>query len=127
LWKLTLPVRLYLIGACILVAGLGAAAYIYANAVDDGGDADGYEIEGGRIYAANPLDSKSYVHDLELHGGKGAVLAVQFTQWFDGLWHGRQLASTLASLSMAFALACFLVANHLSNRASDNRADHRDG
>ena len=34
----------------------------------------------------------------------------QFNQWFDGLWHGRSLAYTVAVLAVTISLVCFWVA-----------------
>ncbi len=122
--KLTLPTRLYLIGTFILIAGLGAAALVSMMAEDDGNDAAGREFGGGQAYATSPIDSKPFIHDLELYGGKGAVLAVEFDRWFERLWQGRQLAHTLAWLAVGLATACFLAANHLSDQLP---GEHDDG
>jgi hypothetical protein len=68
-WNITnLQTRLYLIGAMILLVGLSSASVIYLtaeNALD------------------SPLiqdfeNSKRYIHDLELYGGKLNVLADEF-------------------------------------------------
>jgi len=123
----TLQIRLYLIGAFILLTGLVGAALVYQAATDDGGNAVGYEIVGGNVYAITPGDSKSYRHDLELYGGKAAVLADDFNRWFGGLWHGRSLAYTLALLAIGVALACFLAAHHLSNQPPHGVTEDQDG
>jgi hypothetical protein len=43
-------------------------------------------------------------------GGMAAVYAARFNRWLAGLWHGRPLAYTVAILSVAIALLCFMVA-----------------
>jgi hypothetical protein len=123
----TLQLRLYLIGACILVAGLLGAALVYRSAAEDGGDAVGFEVVGGNVYSIAPADSKPYRHDLELYGGKAAVLADDFNRWFDGLWQGRGLAYTLALLAVAIALACFLAGHRLSDQPSKGQTEDQDG
>ena len=77
----------------ILVAGFAAAAGAYVFAV---------------ATPANPLadqlESKKYLHDLEMYGGKANVLAAQFRDWFAGLWSGTNLAWTIAALTVLTAL-----------------------
>jgi hypothetical protein len=53
----------------------------------------------------DPLDTKKYLHDLEVYGGKANVLAAEFRDWFDSLWHGRRLAFTVAALALIAAFA----------------------
>jgi hypothetical protein len=45
--------------------------------------------------------------------GKQGVLMAELTDWFASLWHGRNLAYTLAVLSISGFLACFLLAHLL--------------
>lgn len=118
-------IRLYLIGACILLAGLASAALVYVTANDGERDAVSYEIVGGNVYAVSPEDSKRYLSDVERYGGKAAVLADEFNRWFSSLWHGRQLAYTLAALSMALAVGFFGVA-HASARAAPDPPEDQD-
>ena len=91
-------------GVAILLVGLVAAALIYVFAADDGDTDLAGEIASGRMYQ----------HNLELMGGKFAVYAAWFNQWFAGLWHGRPLAYTVAVLAVAIALVCFWVARLMS-------------
>ena len=105
--------RLYLIAAIILLVGLGSAVLIYLTAEDDSGGVFGYEIAGGNVYPIKPEDSKKYIHDLELYGGKGNVLANELMRWFAGLWHGRSLAFTMACITIFMSFGVFLVARHL--------------
>ena len=88
---------IYYWGVAILLVGLVGAALIYVFAADDGDTDRASEIASGRMYK----------HNLELMGGKFAVYADQFNQWFAGLWHGRPLAYTVAVLAVAIALVCF--------------------
>lgn len=84
----------------LLALGLGSAAAIYLLAAQPGSNPLGYE----------PEDTKKYLRDLELYGGKVNVLATEFTKWWDGLWHGRNLASTVAWLTILLALAFWFTA-----------------
>jgi hypothetical protein len=95
---------IYYWGVAILLVGLVGAALIYVFAADDGDTDRASEIVSGRMYK----------HNLELMGGKFAVYADQFNQWFAGLWHGRPLAYTVAVLAVAIALVCFWVARLMS-------------
>ena len=86
--------RHYLIAATILLAGLIGAVVIYLRA----GSAPDTLLE------FSPETSKKYLRDLEFYGGTANVLAVQFQTWFDGLWHGRSLAYTVAVISVVASL-----------------------
>ena len=88
----------------ILVVGLCVSVVVFAIApadVDD--DASG-------VYVASPGNSKMLRREVQRAGGWAAVAAIEFNEWFDGLWHGRRLAGTLAVLSVGAALLCFLAA-----------------
>ena len=88
------------ISAAILILGLGAAIVIFAAAGPAPQNPLGYE----------PEDSKQYLRQLELYGGKANVLAVELRQWFDGLWHGKTLAFTVAFLAALLAAGFRLAA-----------------
>lgn len=79
----------------ILVLGFAAAAVIYLTAQPPPENPLGYD----------PLDTKKYLHDLEVYGGKANVLAAEFREWFDGLWHGKRLAFTVAVITVVAACA----------------------
>jgi hypothetical protein len=74
----------------ILVAGFGAAIAVYI--VNSARPATPIE--------SDPLETKKYIHDLELYGGKANVLAAEFVDWFTGLWSGTNLAYTIAVLTL---------------------------
>jgi hypothetical protein len=77
----------------ILVLGFAAAVVIYLTAQPPPDNPLGYD----------PLDTKKYLHDLEVYGGKANVIAAQFREWFDSLWQGKQLAYTVAVLTVIAA------------------------
>jgi hypothetical protein len=84
----------------LLVAGLGTAMVVYQLTAPKAPNPLGYE----------PEDTKKYLRDLELYGGKVNVLATEVMRWWDGLWQGRNLAYTLATLTALLALAFWLIA-----------------
>jgi len=105
--------RLYLSSVLVLLLGLCAAAVIYATAEHDANGAVGYEVINGVAYPVAPADSKAYQRELERFGGKANVLAVEFTQWFAGLWQGRRLAFSVGFLSVVASLVLYLFAKYL--------------
>jgi hypothetical protein len=74
----------------ILAVGFAAAIVIYLTAQPPPENPLGYD----------PLDTKKYLHDLEVYGGKANVIAAEFRDWFDSLWHGKQLAFTVAVITL---------------------------
>ena len=104
---------LILIGAIIMLVGLGSAILIYQSAGDDSESVLGYEIIDGSAYPIRPEDSRVYRRDLELYGGKAALLADDFSRWFVGLWHGKSLAFTVAGISIFISFVFFFAANRL--------------
>jgi hypothetical protein len=74
----------------ILIVGFATAVVIYFAAQPPAENPLGYD----------PLDTKKYLHDLEVYGGKANVLAAELREWFDSLWHGRPLAFTVAVLTL---------------------------
>jgi hypothetical protein len=104
---------LILIGAIIILVGLGSAIWIYQSAGDDSDSVLGYEIIDGSAYPIRPEDSRVYRRDLELYGGKAAVLVDDFSRWFVGLWHGKSLAFTVAGISIFISFVFFFAANRL--------------
>lgn len=84
---------LRVISAAILIAGLLSAIVIYWNA------APPPELPLG----ADPEESKQYLRQMELYGGKANVLGEELREWFDGLWHGRSLAFTVGLLALLLA------------------------
>ena len=80
--------------AAIVIVGLGAALLIFLLAGNP---------------AANPLgdpgDSKMYVHDMLLYGGKTNMVMGEFMEWIGSLWHGKRLAITITVLTLLVAAA----------------------
>lgn len=95
--------RLRKIAIGVLLIGLSVAAPIFAMAPPE--TEDNYM----GTYVATVGDSKKYQHELEVIGGKGAVLAAEFSDWFGSLWHGKRLAGTIAVISVGVSLFCFFI------------------
>jgi hypothetical protein len=84
------------VAAGILLAGFAAALLIYFTAAPPS------DLLGERLE-----DSKRYLRQMEIYGGKANVLASEIRERFAGLWHGRALAFTVAGLSVLLAFAVF--------------------
>ncbi len=106
--------RLYLIAFALLLSGLTSAVGIYEVANKATDDAWSVQYE----------NSKMHRHDVQLIGGDISLLADRLSNWFDGLWQGKQLAYTIACISCAASGALFLVAHHLPPEPD---SDARDG
>lgn len=111
--KISNKTRYYLASVIILMAGLGSAALIYLTAEDVPEDAMVSEYQ----------MTKMYRHDLELFGGTANVLAVEFTQWLEGLWHGKQLAFTLAFIAILIAGCVFIFGRYLHEDTNSDAPD----
>lgn len=95
--------RIRLITGAILAVGLGSAVALYLTARSRLANPLGYE----------PEDTKKYLRQLEMVGGKANVVASEFRRWFEELWQGRSLAYTIAVLTLLVAFAFWFFATHL--------------
>ena len=86
--------RRRLVAIAILLTGLVSALAVYVTARPTPANPLGYE----------PTDSKQYLRQMEVYGGKANLLASELRQWFDSLWHGRRLAATVVCLTFVFLL-----------------------
>ena len=96
--------RLRRITTGLLASGLGAATLIYFTATPPAANPLGYE----------PENTKRYLRQLEVVGGKANVVGTEFQRWFDGLWQGRQLAFTVAWLTLLFTAAFWFLSTRLA-------------
>jgi hypothetical protein len=121
-WKISNR-RLFfnLIGFIILLGGLGGAILIYRSAGNNLSNDLIYQEEGGSVYPIRPEDSKKYIRDLELYGGRANVLVTEFRLWLVGLWQGESLAFIIAFITILVAAGLFYVANNSPSRSKTNQ------
>jgi len=123
-WKIKDPqVYFNLLSIVILLVGLISATWIYQSADNNPNYVLGYEEENGSVYPIKPEDSKKYLRDLELYGGKANVLITEFRLWFVSLWHGKSLAFTIAFLTILISFAFFWFARY--NPSNSKNDVHR--
>ncbi len=99
LTRLSLAARFRLAGLIVGVAGLGWSAWILVTVPQ----APLHDVPLQRL--------KVQERQLEMIGGKFAVEAAKFSEWFDGLWVGRSLGLIVAVLTVALTLALFWLAH----------------
>ena len=95
---------LHLVGAVVLLGGLGTALLLYQTRED--------VPDNDLVYQMH--HTKRYRHDLQVIGGQMSLLADDLALWFDRLWQGRSLAYTIAWMTVIVSSGFFLVAHHLS-------------
>ncbi|HWT78250.1 MAG TPA: hypothetical protein VN648_05540 [Candidatus Methylomirabilis sp.] len=115
--SLFLEARRKLVAAAILLAGFIAALVIYLTATPPPDNRLGYRAE----------DSKQYLREMELYGGKANILVSEFRQWFDGLWCGRSLAFTVGFISVLIALAFLVASSPLPRPSAETIRNHPNG
>lgn len=70
------------------------------------------------LFAAQPpanaygFSNKRYLYELERLGGKSNVMTARLIDDFAGLWHGKNLAFTVAALSACIAWLFWFFATH---------------
>jgi hypothetical protein len=90
--------RRWLAGAILAVGwAIAIAVYVSAARVED--DPDVYDLE----------HSRTYVRQLEVIGGKAAVMGKEIDDWIAGLWRGAHRAYTIACGTALVALAVYLL------------------
>lgn len=115
----SLPARLARIRqltALLLAAGLGAALAIHRATAPPAPNPLGYE----------PMNTKKYLRDLELYGGKVNVLATEFMGWWNDRWQGRNLATTVACLTVLAAGGFWLLATRRARELEHHRGEATD-
>jgi hypothetical protein len=123
-WKITNPqIFLNLISFIILLVGLGSAALIYHIAGNDSDSVLGYEIIDGSAYPIRPEDSRMYLRNLQLYGGKTSILTDEVNRWFVGLWQGKSLAFTISYITLFVFFVVFYFANHFPFKDKNNNRE----
>jgi len=108
-----LYIFLNITSALVLVIGLLSAVLIYQAADRESGGGLMYEQNDGSSYPVSPYDSKKYLRDMELYGGKANVLMAELRLWLAGLWQGKSLAYMAAFIAVLVSFALFYAANRL--------------
>jgi hypothetical protein len=120
-WRPTSPqTRLRLLAGAVAIVGFALSIWIYLTAAATPENPLGYE----------PEESKRYLRDMERYGGKANLIGSELAEWFNGLWHGRRLAFTVAGITLLVAGALVLAALPLPPDDLDGGApgpDERDG
>jgi len=96
----------------IFILGIGVAIVLYVTASPPPDYPLGYD----------PFDSKKYLRELEVYGGKINILAVQFRQWLASLWRGKPLAYIIACLTLIVAALFWFLGSY----AASDRDTHAD-
>ena len=103
--------RIRAVTGAILGLGLGAALVLYRLA----------STAASSPFDLEPRDSKSYLRQVEMMGGKANLMASEFRLWFTGLWQGTSLAYTVFWLAVAGALVFWLVTTRGPKAGAVNR------
>jgi hypothetical protein len=116
--------RLRLVSLVILLAGLLGGMLIYRYAGDVPDESLGYRIVDGTVQAYSVRDTKRYRRDLEMFGGKTALMFDDFYHWFTALWQGKALGQTVAWIGLFVSLGLYLFAGTLPD---DRDTSERNG
>lgn len=98
--------RRRVVAIAIALLGFGSALVIFLTAPPE--EPPGWD----------PMQSKQYLRQLEIIGGKSAVFGAELQQWFSSLWHGEQLGFTVAFLTL-LVLSVYLFASRPFPRKVD--------
>lgn len=82
------------------MSGMGSALFLYLSA--------GEPPDSGLIEEFQ--NSKVFRRGLEVYGGKMSVLGSRLSDWFTGLWQGKQLGITIGCISVAVSLLLLVIA-----------------
>jgi len=100
----------------ILLLGLTASLAIFLTAKPPAPNPLGYE----------PEDSKQYLRDMEVYGGKTNLIASEVREFLASLWHGKRLALTVAVITLVAAWAYHYFSIPLSPESHTGSADPGD-
>ena len=109
----------------ILAAGLCSALLIHLTAEEVADDSLGYVIVNGTLHPLSTRDSKTYRREVQRFGGKAALAFDDFGRWFAERWRGKELARTVAWLSVFAALAIYLFSQYLGPDQPRDDEDRR--
>src|SRR5450830_2141719 len=93
-------VRLTVLGIAILAIGLACAVSLY-EAPASNSTTNRYEVRVPGLYPMQSTDTKQYEEDLEVVGGRTAVIADEFSRKLRHVCTGKHLAYLLGGISIA--------------------------
>ena len=93
------PGRCRLISYVIFSVGILISAVIYVTARPPMEKPFGYD----------PLNTKIYLRQLELFGGKSNIMAAELMDWFVGLWQGKNLSYTIACITVIISIILWFI------------------
>jgi hypothetical protein len=99
--------RLNLLGAIILIAGLSSAASIWLE--QDRIDRQKSARGDNSAEPLSPQDSRRYTHDVELYYGETGMLMEKWKAWFRNMTQRKPLAETIAVGSVGLAAGLFFL------------------
>jgi hypothetical protein len=91
--------RLYYASASTLLVGAISSLLLYRSA----------EKAEDSALVQEFLNSKRYLHDVKTYGGNVAVMADEFSRWFDSLWQGEMCAITVAVIALVLSVLLFII------------------
>ena len=94
------------LGILFFLAGTLSAAAVY-RMPEGTPEAPQYRIVDQQVYPIRGDESKQRIGDLEMYGGKAAVIIDTFDRKLRALFNGRNLARVLAISGALLAAACF--------------------
>jgi hypothetical protein len=68
----------------------------------------------------DPLDTKKYLRELELYGGKSNIMATEFREWFVGLWQGKNLSYTIACITVIISTILWFIGSRKDSDTDKN-------
>ena len=60
-------------------------------------------------FGYDPLNTKIYLRQLELFGGKSNIMAAELMDWFVGLWQGKNLSYTIACITVIISIILWFI------------------
>jgi len=102
-------VRLTVLGIAILVIGLACAVSLYDAPASDS-TTNRYEVLVPALYPVQSADTKQYEEDLEVVGGRTAVIADEFSRKLRNACTGKHLAYLLGGITIVLAAVTFSAA-----------------
>ena len=105
-FHLALQTRIKLLALIILLAGVASSCFIYQNAKDI---SPGYDL----------AVSRNYLSNLGFYDGIMNILFTDLKNWFCGLWQGKDLAFTIAYLTVIVSVWLLYIAKLYSSDPAD--------